>query len=200
MTEPSDIACIVLAAGEARRFGGGKLNADFGGKPLGLHAASMLAAIPFGAHIVVAGRDVPDFAGEGFEIVTPDADSPALSASIAAGVTAVAGRGFGGVLIALADMPQVPPEHIRALMAAFAGEPVATLVDGRPQPPALFGKKHFSDLTRLTGDRGAQSLLRNADAVELSPAAASDVDTVADLERLICEQKGAGPRPGEDSE
>ncbi|MBS7669453.1 nucleotidyltransferase family protein [Croceicoccus gelatinilyticus] len=184
MTDPSEIACILLAAGEGRRFGGGKLLAPLDDRPLGLHAADMLKAIPFGAHVAVAGPHAPDFAAAGFEVVTPEATVPALSASIAEGVGAIAGRGFAGVLIALADMPHVPAAHLHTLIAKFEGEPVATLVDGRPQPPALFGARHFVELCGLSGDRGAQALLRHAQTVELSPAEAFDVDTQADLENL----------------
>lgn len=198
MTDPSDIACILLAAGEGRRFGCGKLLAPLDGKPLGLHSAATLKEIPFAAHIAVSGANAPDFAGLGFEIVAPDADEPALSASIAAGVAAVADRDIAGVLIALADMPCVPAAHIHALIAAFEGEPVATIVEGRPQPPALFGMRQYSDLRALSGDRGAQSLLRHARALELSAAEAFDVDTLADLETLRTTSLKAKPSLGDD--
>lgn len=197
VNDPADIACILLAAGQGRRFGGGKLCADLDGRPLGLHAASMLAGIPFGAHVAVSGPDAPDFGSAGFVTVTPDALAPALSASIAAGVRAIADRGFRGVLIALADMPRVPATHIRALLAQFDGEPVATLVARRAQPPALFGHRHLADLTRLTGDRGAHSLLRHARNVELSGDAALDVDTQADLQGLASAHHAPNPISGE---
>ena len=53
MLRPETTALVLLAAGQSRRFGGDKLGAPLLGKPLALHAADALAAIPFATRIAV---------------------------------------------------------------------------------------------------------------------------------------------------
>ena len=99
--------------------------------------------------------------------------------------------GARAVLVALADMPLVPPAHVIALVEAFEGTPVATLAGAVPMPPAIFGRAAFPALLALGGDRGARDLLRRADTLALDPALALDVDTPADLataERALSER------------
>lgn len=183
MTAPSDIACVLLAAGEARRFGGAKLTTELGGIPLGLYAARAMTALPFGARIAVCGAGTPDFSSAGFEQVPVPTGVPALSASIRAGVAAALARGTKAVLLALADMPLVPASHFAALVGQFDGARIATRVGETVQPPAVLGSQFFEGLLALTGDRGAKSLLNGAPAVELPAEWALDIDTREDLRR-----------------
>ena len=88
-----------------------------------------------------------------------------------------------GVLVALADMPLVPTEHIHALASTFDGDRIATSAGGITMPPALFGARHFPSLTALGGDRGGSALLKGAPTVALDPALALDVDRPEDLAR-----------------
>lgn len=180
-----DVSVILLAAGRGTRFGGGKLAALLDGRPLVHHAAAMLGGLPFARRIAVVAPGVPDLAAFGFAAVSPAADAP-LSASLAAGLAGVEDP----VLIALGDMPRVTAGHIRALVAAFAGDRIASLDGAQPLPPALFGAQHLPALRALTGDRGAGALLKGAPGLALPPGAAIDIDTPADLSFLA----GAGSR------
>lgn len=175
------VAAVLLAAGRGSRFGGGKLAAGLAGKPLARHAADRLAAMPFARHIAVCSAGTPDLPG--FERIMLSPPGAPLSASITTALSAIAGE--QAVLIALADMPLVPASHFSALLAAFAGDRVASAVDGRPMVPAMFGTRHFGALRALAGDKGAGGLLRDAPVVTLDPLLAVDVDTPADL---ICAQ------------
>jgi len=51
------LAIAILAAGGATRFGGGKLDAELLGKPLGRHALD--AALALGIPKIVVGRPIP---------------------------------------------------------------------------------------------------------------------------------------------
>lgn len=174
---------MLLAGGQSARFGSAKLIAPLGGKPLALHAAAMLAALPFTARYAVIGPHVPDLAALGYQTVPLDPPGAAQARSLALGVAAAQASGARAVLVALADMPLVPSAHIRALVAAFDGERIATSAGGVTLPPAIFGAQHFSALTALGGDRGGASLLRGAPTLPLDPALALDVDRPEDLAR-----------------
>ncbi|MDT0508322.1 nucleotidyltransferase family protein [Novosphingobium sp. MMS21-SN21R] len=172
-------ALLLLAAGRGTRFGGDKLAAPLDGRSLAQHAANNLAALPFTRRIAVCSVQTP--ALPGFERVLLDPSGAPLSRSISLGIAAL--KGEQAVLIALADMPLVPPSHFAALIAHFRGDRTGTRVGNLIMVPAIFGAAHFQALTALSGDKGAGAMLRDAPAVELEPSLALDVDTPEDLHR-----------------
>jgi molybdenum cofactor cytidylyltransferase len=185
------VALILLAAGRAQRFGAAKLAQNLAGKPVAYHAAQRLAALPFASRIAVCSSTTPPLAGFGYTLVSLASEGAPMSRSIALGVAEADRVGASSVLLALADMPLVPSAHVQALVEAFEGVPLATLASNTQMPPAIFGRSSFSELRRLTGDRGARDLLAQADCLPLDPLFALDIDTPADLvraERIIGEQ------------
>ena len=178
---PEAIALVLLAAGRGQRFGGRKLAATLGNKPLARHAADSLLTIGFGAHIAIVSPDTPPLPGYA-QIMLEPAGAP-QSRSVTLGVAMAQNGGAQAVLIALADMPLVPLAHIRALIAAFDGNRLASRGPHGLLPPVLFGAQHFAALCSLDGDRGAGALLHDAPALTLSADAALDVDRAEDLAR-----------------
>jgi molybdenum cofactor cytidylyltransferase len=176
------VTVVLLAAGRGERFGGDKLAWPFRGRPLGEHAAAMLAAIPFAARIAVTGPSSLDLAALGFDCRRAPADAP-MSVSLKTGIAAAAKTDCDACLIALADMPLVPPAHIGALLAAHAGALTATLSGDIRMVPALIARSLFPSIAALTGDQGARALLREAPGVEAPPAWLVDIDTPADAAR-----------------
>lgn len=177
MTAPR-IAIILLAAGRATRFGGGKLGTTLAGKPLARHAADSLSALPYAQRIAVCSTQTPDLPG--FSRLLLDPPGAPLSRSIAAAVAALGD--VDAALFALADMPLVPSGHFAELIAQFDGDRIATRVDGRNMVPAIFGRQHFPTLEALDGDRGAGGLLVDAPSVKLRADLALDIDTTDDLQ------------------
>lgn len=179
-------ALVLLAAGRASRFGGGKLTADLGGKPLINHAAQALADLPLAERIVLCCDETPDLPG--YRRIPLQPTGAPLSRSIALG-TAAATR-HQSVLFALADMPLVPGAHFAKLLKHFDSDCIGTRVGGVTMVPAIFGARHFSALLALEGDRGAGALLQRAPSVELDPRLALDVDTADDLARAAARLQG----------
>lgn len=178
------LAAVLLAAGRSTRFGqADKIAADLAGLPLGLHAARALAALPLDARYVVTASDVIDWPG--FSPIRNDRPEDGMARSIALGVAAARASGATAILVALADMPFVPPAHHARLLALHRG--ADTLVasgDGvRRMPPALFGERWLPMLEALTGDAGARSLLARADLVTAPPDWLADIDRPSDLDQ-----------------
>ena len=189
MTEGSGarqpIALLLLAAGRSRRFGRDKRAMSIAGRPLCQHTALAFAGQSLARRIAVVGESDHGLADMGFECLRVPPGEAALSASIATGMCSVAeDPDLAGVLIALGDMPLVASTHVRKLIEAFDGSAVASAIAGRPQPPALFGRRHFPALQSLEGDAGARDLLRSARQVEAEPATLFDIDTPEDFTRL----------------
>jgi molybdenum cofactor cytidylyltransferase len=175
----SRVTVVLLAAGRGQRFGGDKLAAPFRGRPLGEHAAAMLAGLPFAAHIAVTGPSAVDLAALGFDCRRAPPDAP-MSVSLQLGIAAAAESDCDACLIALADMPLVPEGHIRALLAAHDGALTATLSGETRMVPAVIGRSAFPLIAALSGDQGARALLREAPGVAVPAEWLVDIDTPGD--------------------
>src|SRR5262249_31257782 len=89
-------------------------------------------------------------------------------------------------LICLGDMPLVTAAHLDALIAAFTAAGDAAIVvptcERKRGNPVLWPRRYFAEVSALTGDVGARSVIeRHADRVHLvaldDPAILADVDT-----------------------
>lgn len=177
----------VLAAGAASRFGGGKLDADLAGKPVGQWVLDAVAAAGLAPGLIVVAPLVPRFAAaSGWPLLTNINASDGLGTSIALAASAALGQGRA-LLVVLADMPLVSPQHLAALAANRCA---ATLyADGKAGVPALADLALLPALAELAGSEGAGPLLAaRSDLVRLPPAPAApamllDIDRPEDLAR-----------------
>jgi molybdenum cofactor cytidylyltransferase len=183
MAEP---VVAVLAAGLGTRFGGGKLEAMCAGKPLGRWALEAATQAGLGPGLIVTGPEGVSFAEGWTSLINPDPQA-GLGSSLALAARLVLMGGGESLLVLLADMPLVTPDHLRALTAHAA--PAATYQPaGLAGVPALLDRRLIARAARLTGDRGAGPLLRGARLLDPPPGMLRDVDTAEDLaevERLL---------------
>jgi molybdenum cofactor cytidylyltransferase len=171
-------AAIVLAAGRGERFGGGKLSALLRGVPLIGHALAAACAAPVARIVVVARDDVPVLADDP-RITVIRMASPALSASLSAGLAAAGD--VDGAFVFLADMPLVPHDMAARLLAA-QGDAIAALPtwQGQPGHPVLLSRRGFALAEGLTGDEGLGRMLRGRADVLCLPVAEPGVTQDAD--------------------
>ncbi len=173
----------VLAAGLGTRFGGGKLDADLAGKPLGQWALDAAADARLAPGLLVTGPQPPAFAlASGWQLLSNPHPEAGLGGSVAlAAAAAMAER--RDLLLLLADMPLVTPEFITRL-AAQTGAAATRQADGSAGVPALLPLALLPKAAALEGARGAAQMLREiAGLVLLDPPAEMlhDVDRPQDL-------------------
>jgi molybdenum cofactor cytidylyltransferase len=185
-----NIALTMLAAGRGARFGGRKLEAMIDGAMIGTMTAARLSRLDFGVRFVVADPAhtalIAQFSALGFAPIANDQPDAGLSRSVSLAAQAALATNADGLLICLADMPNVSVAHITAMIDAFGDAPraIASSVQGVAMPPALFPKAHFPTLAMLSGDAGAKTLLADAMLIPADTWSMADVDTVEDLEAL----------------
>lgn len=185
------IAAVLLAAGTSTRFGeDDKLMAEWRGKPVAAHTLETVASLAF-AELVAVVRPINHapvihrkLERRGYTILVNDRPEDGIAGSIVRAVQHVIPlRKCRGVLICLADMPDVPQTHYnRICMAAEDIRSVVASTDGfSSSPPAFIGRKHFPELLALRGDQGARALLSHGIQIETSGAVLHDIDTPEDL-------------------
>ena len=115
------IGCVLLAAGNARRFGSNKLQVQVDGESLIRRA---LETVPSGLVTVVVSQypEILSLAGEyGFEAVLNDQPDLGLSRSVRLGLERL--TDCDGVLFLVADQPWLKRDSAEALAALWAQNP-----------------------------------------------------------------------------
>lgn len=190
------LGCVVMAAGNASRFGENKLARAFGGKPLIRRALEAVPAEAF-AQVAVVTR-FPEVAalaaGFGFLAVENAHPEWGVSHTIHLGLDALSG--CDGILFQVADQPLLRRETVARAAALFREDPeriVALSHGGVRGNPCLFPARFFPELMALTGDRGGSGVIRrHPEALLLLETAEEelwDVDTPQALEALEQGQK-----------
>jgi molybdenum cofactor cytidylyltransferase len=179
---------IVLAAGAGTRFGGGKLLAEWRGRPLILAAVERALASPVDEVVVVLGADaepmqaaLKGLADPRLRLVHATHWCDGLAASLRAGIDALPPKSEGFLLF-LGDMPLIPPELPAQVLNALTDGVAAVqpFHGGMPAHPVGFSSTLYEDLRHLRGDRGAARLLGGrADVVRI----AASVGAVLDIDR-----------------
>jgi CTP:molybdopterin cytidylyltransferase MocA len=190
---PSGVSAIVLAAGGGSRFGGGKLLAKLGGRPIIDTVLHNLREAPVDEIIVVVGADAQRLRGVceayGVRIVANEEWERGQSTSVLAGLRACGGE---AAVVLLGDQPFIGAEAVERLVSAFSeGAKVAVATyGGKRRNPVLFSREVWPLLeAELAGDEGARSVLRrHPELVVEVPCEEvgdpTDVDTREDLRRL----------------
>ena len=191
MEHKPTLGCVLMAAGNARRFGQNKLSAALDGRSLILRALEAVPSEKFETVVVVTQYpEIMRLAGEfHFAAIHNDAPEEGISRTIALGLTAL--RDCDGVLFQVSDQPLLRRESIAHLVDCWRRQPdkLAALSHGGVRGnPCIFPARFFPELMELVGDRGGSAVIRKHenDLVLLETAAEElyDVDTAAALELL----------------
>lgn len=184
----TQVAALVLAAGQGTRFGATKQLAEVGGRPLVRHAVDTAIAAGLDPVIVVVGHDAARVRAALPQTVTV-ADNPDFRAgqasSLRAGVAAATRTDAEALVVLLGDQPGVSAGAIAAITRAHTdGAQVARAhYDDRAGHPVLFDRVTWPALADLSGDMGARDLLTRLHVVEVAVPGPcpTDIDRPEDL-------------------
>ena len=190
MEGPLRIGAVILAAGDARRFGGRKQLATLDGKGLLEHVVALALSAELSPVAVVVPPWLPAPTGPAnaaLHWVHNRSPELGLSHSLRLGFGALP-TDVEAAVILLGDQPRVPVGDLRALIAARGRRPIIGLrAQGRTAPPLLVERSHFRIVDEARGDMGLRDVLRlHPDwvvAIEVE-AHSPDVDTPDDLAAL----------------
>jgi molybdenum cofactor cytidylyltransferase len=177
-----NIAAVVLAAGQGKRFGADKLMVDLSGSPLGLHIGQTLRSFGFDWRFCVCSKGaalMQHYLALGFDVIANDAPEMGQAGSLHLAVNAAVATSADALLVTLADMPFVGAPHLNALLTA--GDFTASFDGEKAMPPALFPRALWPELLATRGDQGARDLLHHARLVTAPAGQLRDIDTPADL-------------------
>jgi len=160
---------IVPAAGHSTRMGRPKLLLPLAGTPLVLHTISAWRQGGVDSITAVARGDDESLASilqsAGVDVVMPPLPPPDMKASVQAALSHIerlhAPAADDAFLVAPADLPQLSPEMIRALIARHAREAGSLLVPtlaGRRGHPALYPWPLARAVFALTSNEGLNAL------------------------------------------
>lgn len=195
MKKKLKLGCVLMAAGNATRFGENKLLAEFMGRPLIEYA---LRAIPKDAfkRVAVVSQYGPvlDLAGKyGFISVENQDPAAGVSHTIRLGLDAL--QEMDAAMFMVADQPCLRPETVQAQIDFFRTKPNCIVAMGygkRRGNPVIFPSYFFPQLRALSGDRGGSHVMSaNPDALLLYQVEEDlqlrDVDRKQELEQLKSE-------------
>jgi len=182
------ITAIVLAAGEATRFGKCKQLMPLDGKPLLQHVLDRVhrskvddVAVILGAWADEIRQHVRDRV-----IINPDY-ARGMSTSLQAGLRSLPAHAEA-VVVVLGDQPFVEPATIDALLDEYRRSR-ATIVlptyDGRRGNPVLIDRSLFARAMELRGDVGFRAIFGQVAEVPVNDRGViEDIDTIEDFECL----------------
>ena len=180
MSMPSvpPVGCVIMASGQATRFGSNKLLAEFGGRPLIARALEVSRTPALACRVLVTRW--PEVARLGREagVETVLHSLPGRNDTVRLGLEALLARcpGLAGCIFLPGDQPLLRQPSLEAMVQAFAAPGrgqketeqgifrLGCRADTGPGPllgsPVLFGSAYFSALLTLPQGKGGGAILQ----------------------------------------
>ena len=185
------IGCILMAAGNATRFGSNKLTEELDGKSLIRRA---MEAVPSEAlQQVVVVTQYPEIrqlaADFGFACVENQHPDWGISHTIQLGLEAL--TDCDAALFMVSDQPMLQRENVRAMVDFYRQNPehiVGMSYQGQRGNPCIFPREFFPALLELEGDTGGNRVIRRHEdrllCFECPSIQLEDVDSEEALQAL----------------
>lgn len=181
------IALLILAAGASSRMGSPKQLLKWGDSTLlnhsinqAINSKAMGVFVVLGANHEIISKSIENTS---VSLLENDDWKQGMGNTIAYGITHIQGLDYDGVLLMLADQPQVDTSFLNQLIDTFQSNSkniIATAYSNGNGVPALFDKLYFKELCAFEGNKGAKSLIQDSlnKVLSISPKAPFlDIDT-----------------------
>lgn len=185
------VGCVVMAAGNARRFGENKLAAQLRGRSLILRALEAVPAELFETVVVVTQYPEVMRLAKEFRFAAIHNEHPdwGISHTIELGLTGL--RDCDGAMFLVSDQPLLQRESVAELVRLWKRRPdkIAALAHGGVRGnPCLFPARFFPELLELREDRGGNAVIRRHEEdlmlLEVAERELTDVDTPQALREI----------------
>lgn len=185
------LGCVVMAAGNARRFGENKLAAEIQGRSLIRRALEAVPAEEFETVAVVSQYPEVLALAEEFRFTAVENPHPdwGISHTIELGLDAL--EGCGGAMFLVSDQPLLTRESVKELTELWRAQPdklAALAHDGVRGNPCVFPARFFPELRELREDHGGNTVIRRHEEdlllLEVRQEELTDVDTRAAMKAL----------------
>lgn len=186
------IGCVLMAAGNAKRFGDNKLNKKLDGTSLIDRALSCIPSEKlYKVAVVSQYEEVMDKAKkQGFIGVKNKHPDYGISHTIKLGIDTI--NDCDAIMFMVSDQPLLKKESVSQMIDFYNANNnfiVGMSYNGIRGNPCVFPKEFYDELKKLTEDNGGNTVIRmHEDRLKLfeahHPDELSDIDTKEDLEKL----------------
>lgn len=187
----TSLGCVVMAAGNARRFGANKLAAEVDGKSLIRRTLEAIPAEQFDAVTVVTQYpEVAELAAAfGFGCVKNEHPDWGISHTISLGLQTLSH--LDAVMFQVSDQPLLQKESVNAMLDYYrrhSDKIVGLSHNGVRGNPCIFPARFFPELIALCEDHGGNTVIRRHEEdlllYEVPAKELFDVDTPEQLAKL----------------
>jgi len=185
------LGCVVMAAGNARRFGENKLAAEYQGRSLIRRTLEAVPPEEFEQVVVVTQYPELLALAEKFHFTAQRNEHPdwGISHTISLGLARL--EDLDGAMFLVSDQPLLRRESVKALAELWRSRPdkLAALAHGGVRGnPCVFPARYFPELKALREDHGGNTVIRRHEEdlilLEVPRDELTDVDTPEALEEL----------------
>ena len=163
------IDCILLAAGNAARFGENKLMYPVEGIPMAMRAIDLHAALPYRNRVLITQKGYGEIAAKarekGFSVAYNPRPERGLGLSVREAFAFLERMGevSSGILFGVCDQPYLRRESVEALCDCFLRDPTRiTVLAGasRRGNPVIFPRAFLGELRALDDERGGVEVVK----------------------------------------
>lgn len=191
MSKELTVGCVLMAAGNARRFGENKLAAKVEGRTLIDRALDAIPAEALDAVVVVSQYDkiLESAEKRGFAAVRNTHPDYGISHTIRLGIEQLSG--CDALMFMVSDQPMLERETLAREIAFYrenSDRIVALGHDGVRGNPCIFPREFYPELLELKEDHGGNTVIRRhedrLELFEVRPLQLTDVDSKQALAEL----------------